>query len=165
MPNHLNISKQLRTRKTPGPLVRCFAVLLLAAGILHPAKMLAQEEYLEEMVIYFSVPRIGGTDISAVIGEHDVYLSVPELFDFLKIKNTYTAGFDSVYGFFITEDAPYNIDRVNHKITYRDKEFTLKSGDLIRTETNLYLKSNYFGQVFGLDCSFSFRSLSVTMNT
>ena len=165
MPNHLNVSKQLRTRKTPGPLVRCFAVLLLAAGILHPAKMLAQEEYLEEMVIYFSVPRIGGTDISAVIGEHDVYLSVPELFDFLKIKNTYTAGFDSIYGFFITEDATYNIDRVNHKIIYRDKEFTLKPGDIIRTETNLYLKSNYFGQVFGLDCSFSFRSLSVTMNT
>ncbi len=165
MPNHLYVSKQLRTRKKPGLLGRCFAVLLLAAGILYPAKVLAQEEYLEEMVIYFSVPRIGGTDISAVIGEHDVYLSVPELFDFLKIKNTYTAGFDSIYGFFITEDATYNIDRVNHKIIYRDKEFTLKPGDIIRTETNLYLKSNYFGQVFGLDCSFSFRSLSVTMNT
>ena len=113
----------------------------------------------------FSVPRIGGTDISAVIGQTDVYLSVIEIFDFLKIKNTYTAGFDSINGFFITEDATYNIDRVNNKITFRNKEFTLKQGDIIRTETNLFLKSVYFGQIFGLDCSFSFRNLAVIMNT
>ena len=139
---------------------------LLITGILLPAEGLAQEEeYLEEMVVYFSVPRIGGTDISAVIGETSVYLSVIEIFDFLKIKNSYTAGFDSVNGFFITEDAPYNIDRINNKITFRDKEFQLKTGDIIRSETNIFLKSDYFGQVFGLDCSFSFRSLSVTMNT
>ncbi|MEJ1730438.1 hypothetical protein SMA90_29350, partial [Escherichia coli] len=114
-----------------------------------------EEEYLEEMVIYFSVPRIGGTDISAIIGETDVYLSVTEIFDFLKIKNTFTAGFDSIYGFFITEDAMYNIDRVNNRISYRNKEFILKPGDMIRTETNLFLKSVYFGQIFGLDCNFS----------
>lgn len=149
---------------------RCFIPIvtffLLITGISLPTKGLAQEEeYLEEMVIYFSVPRIGGTDISAVIGENYVYLSVIEIFDFLKIKNSYTTGFDSINGFFITEDAPYNIDRVNNKIIFRDKEFQLKAGDIIRSETNLFLKSDYFGQVFGLDCSFSFRSLSVTMNT
>lgn len=144
----------------------CVSLLFLIAAFLHPVRCLAQEEeYLEEMVIYFSVPRIGGTDISAIIGETDVYLSVTEIFDFLKIKNTFTAGFDSIYGFFITEDAMYNIDRVNNRISYRNKEFILKPGDMIRTETNLFLKSVYFGQIFGLDCNFSFRSLAVTMNT
>jgi hypothetical protein len=121
MPNQPHVFNQPVTRKNPGLWVRCFTILLLAAGLMHPAKALAQEEYLEEMVIYFFCTRIGGTDISAVIGEHNVYLSVPELFDFLKIKNTYTAGFASIYGFFITEDAPYNIDRVNNIITYRVK--------------------------------------------
>lgn len=146
-------------------MIRYVSLLFLIAALLYPVKGYAQEEYLEEMVIYFSVPRIGGTDISAVIGQTDVYLSVIEIFDFLKIKNTYTAGFDSINGFFITEDATYNIDRVNNKITFRNKEFTLKQGDIIRTETNLFLKSVYFGQIFGLDCSFSFRNLAVIMNT
>ncbi|HQB58981.1 MAG TPA: hypothetical protein PK923_08395, partial [Bacteroidales bacterium] len=145
------ISKPLFRRLIP--IITC---LMAITGIMLPARSLAQEEeYLEEMVIYFSVPRIGGTDISAVIGETSVYLSLIEVFDFLKIKNSYTAGFESVNGFFITEDAAYNIDRVNNRITFKDKEFQLKAGDIIRTETNLFLKTELFGQVFGLDCSFS----------
>ena len=33
------------------------------------------------------------------------------------------------------------------------------------TESNLYLRSSYFGNVFGLDFVFNFRSLSVTLNS
>ncbi|NLA15663.1 MAG: hypothetical protein GX877_03900 [Bacteroidales bacterium] len=141
--------------------------LFIVASLLSPLSVAAQseEEYLEEMVIYFSVPRIGGTDISAILGDTDVYLSITEIFDFLKIKNTFTPGFDSIYGFFITEDAPYEIDRVHHVIKYKGKEYKLKPSDFVRTETGLYLKTEYYGEVFGLDCSFNFRSLSVTMNT
>ncbi len=87
------------------------------------------EEYLEEMIVYFSVPRIGGADISAVLGDSDIYLSILDVFDFLKIKNSYTSGFDRIHGFFITEDAPYEIDRVNLKITYKSKEYTIKPTD------------------------------------
>ena len=50
-------------------------------------------------------------------------------------------------------------------IRYQDKTYNLEPGDLIRTESNLYLKSSYFGKVFGLDCIFNFRSLSVTVNS
>ena len=166
MPGCSSRYKNPRTTTASGKVFLIITFLMMAAGMLFPVKSYAQdEEYLEEMVIFFSVPRIGGTDVSAVLGETDVYLSVTEIFNFLKIKNDFTAGFDSITGFFITEDAPYHIDRVNNKITFRDREFNLKPGDMIRTETNLFLKSGYFGQIFGLDCSFSFRSLSVTMNT
>ena len=41
----------------------------------------------------------------------------------------------------------------------------LKPNDIIKTETGIYLKIDYFGKVFGLDCSFNFRNLSVTMNS
>jgi hypothetical protein len=41
----------------------------------------------------------------------------------------------------------------------------LKASDLLLTETNLYLKSAFFGQVFGLDCQFNFRNLSITLIT
>lgn len=139
--------------------------LLISGPVLALPVGSEDEEYLEEMIVYFSVPRIGGADISAVLGDSDIYLSILDVFDFLKIKNSYTSGFDRIHGFFITENAPYEIDRVNLKITYKSKEYTIKPTDLIRSETGLYLKIEFFGQIFDLDCSFNFRSLSVTMNT
>lgn len=137
---------------------------LLCTVISH--KGIAQDEvYYDEISVYFSVPRIGGADLPALISDENVYLSVIDVLDFLKIKNSYTAGFDFVTGFFITENANYEIDRVNNRITYLGKEYPIKSGDLVRTETSLYLRINYFGEIFGLECEFNFRSLSVTLNT
>src|SRR5262249_53185647 len=43
--------------------------------------------------------------------------------------------------------------------------FALNATDLVRTETDLYLRSDYFGKVFGLECIFNFRSLSVVLKT
>ena len=140
------------------------AIFLLCTVISH--KGIAQDEvYYDEISVYFSVPRIGGADLPALISDENIYLSVIDVLDFLKIKNSYTAGFDSVTGFFITENANYEIDRVNNRITYLGKEYPIKPGDLVRTETSLYLRINYFGEIFGLECEFNFRSLSVTLNT
>ncbi|MFC2107357.1 hypothetical protein ACFLRY_03370, partial [Bacteroidota bacterium] len=57
------------------------------------------------------------------------------------------------------------ISRQNNTIEYNGKLFQLEENDLIRTETNLYLRSKYFGEIFGLDCVFNFRNLRVTLNT
>jgi len=145
---------------------RSIAVFILLIAAMFPLAGLAQEEpEFDEISIFFNVPRIGGTDIPAVIRNEILYLPVSDVFDFLKIRNTTTPGFDSINGFFINQQDAYLIDRQNNRITYQDKVVTLNEGDLIRTETNLYLRSNYFGQIFGLQCSFNFRSLSVTLNT
>lgn len=119
----------------------------------------------EEIVVSLSVPRIGGADVSALVKDETLYLCVNDVFNFLKIKYNTDSGFNSFSGFFISEEATYNIDRTKNKIIYQKKEFSLKEGDLIRTETGLYLKSNYFGEIFGLDCIFNFRALTVTLNT
>ncbi len=125
----------------------------------------APEQDYDEISVFFSVPRVGGADISAVIRDEVLYLPITDIFTFLKIKNTYTPGFNEVSGFIISEKSTYLVDRVNNKITYNQKVYELHPGDLIRTETNLYLKSNYFGEIFELQCSFNFRSLTVTLNT
>ncbi|MCW3117563.1 MAG: hypothetical protein JWM28_1645 [Chitinophagaceae bacterium] len=104
-------------------------------------------------------------ELPAIVNKQEAYLPVKELFDFLKIKNSVSADFDSVSGFFINPKAPYLFDKVNDRIVYQGKMFSLKSTDLIRTETNLYVKSNYFDEVFGLECVFNFRNLSVTLKT
>lgn len=123
-----------------------------------------QEDY-DEVTIFFSVPRIGGADMPGLIKNDEIYLSVIDLFNFLKIKADYNVGFDEVRGFFLDPQSTFLIDRINNRVTFNKKTFSIKPGDLIRTETTLYLKSSYFGEIFELNCIFSFRSLSVVLNT
>ncbi|MDM8161064.1 SPOR domain-containing protein [Labilibaculum sp. K2S] len=140
-------------------LVSCLFILL-------PQCTLGQvaTEY-DEISIYFNVKGIDGAEIPAAIYEQQAYLSLTDVFDFLKIKNIPTPRLDSVEGFIIKEEATYIVDAKNYQIQYQDKRFDLKPTDLIRTADNLYLKLDYFGKVFGLDCKFNFRSLSVKMKT
>jgi len=139
-----------------------FLLLMVSSPVLTVAQ---DEADFDEISIFLTVQRVGSIDISAAIKDEQVYLPVAEIFDFLRIKNTPSPGFDSISGFFISPKALFRIDFPNHKIFFQDKTIELSPGDLIRTETNLYLHYKYFGQVFGLECSFNFRSLSVNMDT
>ncbi|NLA50358.1 MAG: hypothetical protein GX876_12985 [Bacteroidales bacterium] len=127
---------------------------------------LAQDlpEY-DEISIFLEIPHIGGTDIEAVIRDNELYLPITPLFDFLKIKNKISSDHDIISGFFINPDASYSIEKSGNRIIYEGKTYSLEPGELIRTESDLYLKSHYFGTVFGIECLFNFRNLSVTLNS
>jgi len=137
-------------------------VLLTAIPFIGHAQ---NETEYDEILVFLNVQKVGGADIPAVIRDETVYLPIVDIFSFLKIKNDPSAQLDSVTGFFINQEAKYVIDRINKKITYQGKIHDLKNDDIVKTETGLYLRSPLFGQIFGLDCVFSFRSLSVTLNT
>ncbi len=143
-------------------LIRCFVLSLC----LLPVQIHAQDlpEY-DEISIFLEIPRFGGIEIDAAIRDEELYLPVTDLFDFLKIRNIPSTGLESISGFFINPEATYTIDRSENRIVYQEKTFNLEPGDLIRTESNLYLRSSYYGQIFGLECIFNFRSLSVTVNS
>ncbi len=143
-----------------------FCSLLVVSLLLFTSRLSAQQEQdYDEVNVFLSLPKIGGAELPALIYDEKLYLSITDLFNFLKIKNTASPGFDSVIGFFLSESDSYLIDRVNSKIEYQKRVFSIKEGDILRTETNLYLKASYFGEVFGLECTFNFRSLSVVLNT
>ncbi|MEA3477630.1 MAG: SPOR domain-containing protein [Bacteroidota bacterium] len=119
-----------------------------------------------EISVFFNVQGYGGVDIPAMITDNnDVYLSVTDVFDFLRLRNTASRGFDSISGFFIDQHVEYLIDRNNNRIIIQDRVFDLKPDEMIRTETGLYLRTPVFGQVFGLVCTFDFRQLMVTLKT
>ena len=159
-----NPTSETRRWSLQGFAVKFLVVVTFLAFLQEPTKAFAQDDY-DEIIIFFSVPRIGGADIPGLIKDDEVYLSVVDVFNFLKIKVDYEAGFDQVSGFFLNPQSTYVIDRANNTIVYNKKTTPIKPGDLIRTETTLYLKANYFGEVFDLNCSFNFRSLSVVLNT
>ncbi len=143
-----------------------FSLLAIILLSVLPKNLLSQDEpEFFETSIFLDVYRLGGTEIPSVIGNDKLFLSVSDLFSFLRIKNTATSNFESISGFIIDEKNTYVIDRLNNLIKYGDKTYYLEPGDLIRTETGLFLKSNYFGEIFDLDCSFNFRNLSVKLVT
>jgi len=157
--------QQLNKYTFPAIKLFCFA-LVLSLNNFFPLLVYSQDqpEY-DEISVFIEIQKIGGGEIDAVIKGQQLYLPLTDLFNFLKIKNVPTADLESVSGFFINPEAEYTISRTDNKITYQGNSYTLNPDDLIRTESNLYLNSSYFGKVFGLECTFSFRSLSVNVNS
>ena len=156
----IKFNSRLLTSKL-GYILLTFSLLILFSGQLFSQ---VKSEF-EEITVSFSVEGIGIDDISVLIRDQDIYLPINTVFDFIKINNTIAPGMDYVKGFFISPKDTFRIDRAKNQIIFQNKVTNLKPDDLIRTETNLYLKSKYFGEVFGLECSFNFRSLSVLLKT
>jgi hypothetical protein len=147
-------------------LSRCFAFSVWMAMILLSVRGYAQQQPdFDEISVFLNVPLLGASEINSVIKGEEVYLPVTDLFDFLKIKNVPSAGLDSINGFFINQEKPYSINRLRNLIRYDKELFRLGPGDIIRTESNLYLRAYYYGKIFGLDCVFDFRNLSVSINS
>lgn len=146
-------------------LYKILAALFLFNFLVPGLCMARQSPEFDEVSVFVQVPRIGGREIPAVVKGQEVYLAITDLLDFLQLKNTPTDEFNTVSGFFLEAENTFVIDKNANRIVYKKEEIPLKAGDLIRTESNLYLKSGHFGDVFGLKCQFNFRGLSVTVET
>jgi hypothetical protein len=123
-----------------------------------------QGEY-DEILVYLYVPGVGAGEVNSVIRGEELFLPVKDIFDFLRIKNVPDSSFNRISGFFIDPNIEYVIDRIKNNILFDKKSIDLDKGALIRTETNLYLRCDYFGKIFGLNCEFRFRDLSVVLKT
>lgn len=148
--------------------LHCFLPAILLVFCLIPKKgfsSLEPEPLYEEISVSLNAKNVGSTEIPAIIQNQYVFLSVTDLFDFIKIKNNFTPGMDSVVGFVISPEAPFIIDKANDQIKFNKKVHDLAPQDLIKTESKYFLKIAYFNSVFGLDCSFNFRSLTVNLST
>ena len=145
--------------------IKCSFILLMSFIFLNTIGYSQKEEVYDEIAVILNVDRVGTIEIPIVIDKQIAYLPVKEVFDFLKIKNTLSLQLEQIEGFFINPQAIFIIDKYKNQIIYQDKVYVLKPNDIIKTETGIYLKIDYFGKVFGLDCSFNFRNLSVTMNS
>ena len=146
--------------------IRLGIVFLLLFLTTYPSSCLGQEESkYDEFKIYLNVQGIGGARISAIIKDEKAYLSISDVFTLLKIKNTPSVRFDSLSGFFINQQDEYLVDRVKNQILFQGKNNELRPDDLILTESNLFMKSSLFGDLFGLNCEFNYREFSVILTT
>jgi hypothetical protein len=140
------------------------ARLLIVLFLITPAVAFSESDgNYDEVLITLNVQRIGSLEIPAIIHNEALYLPVKDIFDYLKIKNQSSADADSITGVFIDPKAFYTISK--KQILFQAKVYDLKATDVMNTSSELYLKSDIFGEVFGVECVFNFRSLSVTLNS
>lgn len=141
--------------------VICFALFLLLPYTGFAQKDDAGEE--EEIPVTIEVKGLNKIEAPALMRGKTVYLSVNGMFDFLQIKNTPSASFDSISGFYINLQDAFVIDKVNSKIIFKGKVYDIKPSDLIIYGDNLFMNLEYFKIVFGLDGVFNFRRLWVSI--
>ena len=123
------------------------------------------ESEWEEIPVSVRIERMGAVTLNSLYGYEtgSLLLSVTELFNFLQIKAVPSASLDSISGFLIKEENRYLIDNRNKKIFFAGKDYPVNENQLMTTGTDLYLDTRLFGEIFGLDCQFNFRSLSVNI--
>ncbi len=141
----------------------CFILLIFLLGL---GNSFAQEfpEY-DELTVEMHIPKIGMMELPVAIKDQDAYLSVKDLFDYLQIKNETSEDSEVITGFLLQPDATFSIDPAQAQIFFKEETYPLSAEDFIQTPTTLYLRSDYFGKIFGLHTDFSFRSLSVNLDT
>lgn len=119
----------------------------------------------DEIAVDFYTKDVGMISLSAVIDNEKAWLSIPEIFDFLKINQHSSAGGDSLFGFFINSSNNYLLDAKHKLLHFNGIKTRLPAEAFIKLNKTLYLRSDLFNSLFELDCRFDYRSLSVNLFT
>jgi hypothetical protein len=119
----------------------------------------------DEVSVAINILQLDNIEITALIKDEKAYLPVTDLFNFIKIANKISLTKDSISGFFVNESATYLMDASKSRVTYNGKVYELPAGELVKFGDKLFLYSDDFGRIFGLNCTFSFRNLSVIVST
>ena len=145
----------------PNFLKKAILIVLLSVA---SAGGYAQENIPEydELVVELTVPDLGVMEIPIAIKGQEAFISLEDLFELLKIKAERTEA--GIEGFIIHPDSTYFISPSHAEVIYQDEVFSAENA-LIETPASLYLRSDFFGKIFGLNTDFSFRNLSITMKT
>jgi len=123
------------------------------------------DENCEEVLVALNFKNIGEIEMGAYICKDNYYISVPALFTFLKINNKIDFTSHTISGFYLNEKNVYRIDNTNHSISIGKKKIELKPTDIIYTDTDIFLKSDYFASLFGLENAFNMRKLTIVMSS
>ncbi|MFH1121336.1 MAG: SPOR domain-containing protein [Bacteroidota bacterium] len=143
------------------------AAMIFVTCLLLPAIPRAQDgpDDYEEITVLLTVQDLEGYEINAVFADEKVYVSVTELFQFLKISNRPSAYFDTVSGFFLHEENHYQILAAAGIIQMGAQEFRFDKKEIFRDGSGLYLRTDVYGEAFGLHLEFNFRNLALELET
>jgi len=115
----------------------------------------------EEIPLQISVPGIGSTMVPVLIDDRGVLLPIADVFSFMQIRIDVSADGGVLSGFIMREESIYSIDPATRRARVAGRDEHLPAEDIVTTEERTYVRSDLFGPLFGLDCSFDMRALEV----
>lgn len=130
---------------------------------LFPTPALAQDTSCDEVPLTLRIEGVGSTELFTILCGEEVYISLPDLFDFLQIRNSTSDGFTSIEGYLLNQNDFFYIDVDQMELAYRGETIELEERDLKKTSTNFYLKSDIFEEVFQMEISSSIRTMSLSI--
>lgn len=139
-------------------------LLLLSSSSFANTTIDPEAEY-DEVLILLNVPGAGQTQVSAVVVQDTVYLSVAQVFNFIRIKTLVSHNDKMISGFYITPDAPYAMYYARNEIEYKGTSVMLDKNAFFVTVSDVYLRLDLFSTIFDLECKFNFRNLSVIVSS
>ncbi len=141
-------------------------VLLFTALIAYTAW--TQQDYQqvpEPIAINLQVVHLGDTDVSSLVSEQSAWLSVREVFGFIGIPCRVDPVEAMITGFLTTKEDSFRLEVHSGLFRRAGKQWQLPPGAIRIREGDILLHLDWFGQLWGLDCRYDFRSLSVTLNS
>lgn len=120
----------------------------------------------EEIIpVEFTVRGIGRTEIEIIYRAERAYLPVIGIFNFLKLKTEFLPDQSLIRGFFLRPDTLYTIDGVKGEIRVGSRSLIVGGADYFVTEKDVFLRSDLFQKIFGLNLVYAPRRVSVSLTT
>lgn len=162
--NHISYYQCLY-KKNPFKPGRLFYCLLLSISLQSGMAQTTATAGIDEVEVELTFAEIGNTQLTALIIDQKAWLSVPQLFEFLKINHKSSVNGDSLYGYLLNPESRYLLDAKNKQLVLNETRRQLPAQGLIVYRYTQFLQANLFFDLFKLDCRFDFRSLSVRLTT
>ena len=165
MSGNLTLYYQCLYKKNPFKPGRLFYCLLFSICLQSGMAQTTATAGIDEVEVELTFADIGNTQLTALIIDQKAWLSVPQLFEFLKINHKGSVNGDSLYGYLLNPESRYLLDAKNKQLVFNETRRQLPAQGLIVYRYTQFLQANLFFDLFKLDCRFDFRSLSVRLTT
>ncbi len=142
---------------------RLFCCVIFFFCIQSAKAQLPTESY--EVSVDLHVSGIGDTSINALIINEKAWLSVSDIFEFLKISHHVSDSGNTLSGFFINAENTYLLDASLQLLSFNNNSTKLPDSAIKKYNNTLFLRADLFNELFKLNCRFDYRSLSVTLFT
>ncbi len=145
--------------------IACFVIVLI---IILSNKSYSQDKESNDIEIFPALIQIEGydgfTSDALFMPDGKVYVSMEDLFNFLKINCTQSENGNVLSGYIVNEGRTYSVNSIKKEIDVQNKVFSPGKG-LMDYQGVTYLETSLFGEIFGINLKFDLRSLSINLKS
>ncbi len=143
---------------------RYFLLLLILLIYFPVIRSQGQKDENEDILVLIQAEGVGSFYSDAIYSASgNLYVSVDELFKFLKIACTADKGGDQLRGFISDEKLTYSIDYKSATAESGKNAMSVQGG-LLKQTGILFLEASLFEKIFGIRLDFDFSSLAISLH-